>query len=66
MRLDRLPYQLRLLVMTYLPFACDRRWGTPTIALPAAWAPFAQVSRPYPGTVCLLRPLRVGGCVSQR
>ena len=43
MRLDEMPYQLRLLVMQYLPQYIDRRWGSPRLELPARWAPFAQV-----------------------
>lgn len=38
-----MPYQLRLLVMQYLPQYIDRRWGSPRLELPARWAPFAQV-----------------------
>lgn len=42
-RLDEIPYQLRLLAMEHLPQYIDRRWGSPTLELPAKWAPFAQV-----------------------
>lgn len=42
-RLDHLPYQVRLLVMHYLRRYIDRRWGSPQLAIPVAWAPIAQV-----------------------
>jgi membrane associated rhomboid family serine protease len=42
-RLDEIPYQVRLMVMQYFSDFVDRRWGTPVLAVPAEWAPFVQV-----------------------
>jgi len=42
-RLDEMPHQVRFIVMQYLSRYIDRRWGSPQLAVPIEWAPFAQV-----------------------
>ena len=43
MRLDQLPYQVRLFVMHYLWRYIDHRWGSPQLAIPVGRATIAQV-----------------------
>jgi hypothetical protein len=42
-RLDQLPYQVRLFVMHYLWRYIDHRWGSPQLAIPVGRATIAQV-----------------------